>query len=51
MGLGDLNDIFNDDPFTSGAGGSPEGEGTDEGTTTTGNTGNNILPGQDPAFR
>ncbi|XP_023347458.1 mediator of RNA polymerase II transcription subunit 13-like, partial [Eurytemora carolleeae] len=51
LGLGDLNDIFNDEPFTSGGGNSPGDPREGEGTSCSGNTGTHTLPGQDPAFR
>ena len=50
LGLGDLNDIFDSEPFSGGV--TSPGEVTDnDGAAMTGVTGTGDLPGQDPAFR
>ena len=51
LGLGDLNDIFNDEPFTSGGVNSPGDAREGDGSSNPNTPHSGQLPGQDPAFR
>ena len=51
LGLGDLNDIFNDEPFTSGGANSPGDAREGDGCSNPNTPHSGQLPGQDPAFR
>jgi hypothetical protein len=52
LGLGDLNDIFNDEPFTSGGGNSPGDGGREgDGSSNPNTPHSGGLAGHDPAFR